>query len=254
MTRADWIFRPILWFTTASTIQVILHETAHAAMAVALGLRPTLYQYWVNWDPASSTLAQEATVRAFGPVFSLIAGLAFWLVYRKKSQTAAGLPLLYLSAIGIAMFFGNLMSAAFVGDFSGVSRYFELSMPVRYALSAAGAAGTAGVMFWLGRQLRQWIPDKSGRVFGVIALVVLPVVVGTAVMIVINQPVPPELNFAAARIGEQSFQIFTLIGAATGVRPSSAGRSFRLRWIDGAIFIAAVLVVRIMATGIVLRS
>src|SRR6185295_4898150 len=200
--------------------------------------------------PGAATPAQEMIARAWGPAFSLIAGLAFLLVYRKKSQTAAGLPLLYLSAIGIAMFFGNLMSATFVGDFSGVSRYFELSMPVRYALSAAGAAGTAGVMFWLGRQLRPWIPDKSGRVFGVIAVVVLPVVVGTAIVILINQPVPAELNFTTARIGEQSFQIFAVIGASTGVRPSSAGRSFRLRWIDGTIFIAAVLVVRIMVLGV----
>jgi hypothetical protein len=247
MTRADWIFRPILWFTTAWTIQVILHEASHALMAFALGVPTTLYQYWVDWPPGSATPAQEAVIRAWGPIFSLIAGLAFWLLYRTKSQTAAGLPLVYLAAFGGAMFFGNLMSAAFVGDFSGVSRYFALSMPVRYGLSALGAAGTAGVMFWLGRQLRPWIPDKAGRVFGVIAIVVVPVVAATALIILINQPVPAGLNFTTARIVEQSFQIFAVIGAATGVKPSSAGRSFRLRWVDGTIFIAAVLIVRIMA-------
>ena len=250
MTRADWIFRPILWFTTASTIQVILHETAHALMAFALGVPNTLYQYWVDWPPGVATLGQEAIIRAWGPIFSLIAGLAFWLAYRTRSQTAAGLPLLYLSAIGVAMFFGNLMSAAFVGDFSGVSRYFALSMPVRYALSGVGALGAAAVMFWLGRQLRPWIPDKSGRIFGVIAVAVLPVVIGTALIVLFNQPVPVAINFTTARIGEQSFQIFTVIGAATGVKPSSAGRSFRLRWIDGTLLIAAVLVVRIMALGV----
>src|ERR1051326_2493428 len=182
MSRADWIFRPILWFTTAWTIQVVLHETAHALMAFALGVPSTLYQYWVNWPEGAATLRQEAIIRTWGPVFSLIAGLAFWLIYRTRSHSAAGLPLLYLSAMGIAMFFGNLMSAAFVGDFSGVSRYLALSMPIRYALSIAGAVGVAVVMFWLGRQLRLWIPDKSGRVFGVIAVVVLPVVIGIAVV------------------------------------------------------------------------
>ena len=250
MTRADWIFRPILWFTTAWTIQVILHESAHAWMAFALGVPSTLFQYWVNWPEGAATLRQEAIIRAWGPIFSLIAGLLFWLFYRRKAKTGAGLPLLYLSAIGVAMFFGNLMSAAFVGDFSGVSRYFDLSMPLRYTLSAAGAIGVAAVMFWLGRQLRLWIPDKSGRVFGVIAVTVLPVVIGIAAVIVINQPLPPALNFTTARISEQSFHIFTVIGAATGARPSAAGRSFRLRWIDGTIFIAAVLVVRIMARGV----
>jgi hypothetical protein len=28
MTRADWILRPVLWFVTASTINVVLHEGA----------------------------------------------------------------------------------------------------------------------------------------------------------------------------------------------------------------------------------
>src|SRR5262249_5948032 len=105
-------------------------------MAFVLGVPTTLYQYWVDWPPGAATLRQEAIIRAWGPIFSGIAGLAFWLFYRTKSKTGAGLPLLYLSAMGVAMFFGNLMSAAFVGDFSGVSRYFDLPMPVRYALSA----------------------------------------------------------------------------------------------------------------------
>src|SRR5205823_3461429 len=95
VTRADWILRPILWFTTASTIHVILHEGAHALMAFALNVPNTLYQYWVDWPPAAATLAQEAAIRAWGPTFSLIAGLCFWLAYSKRTpQSAARLPLL----------------------------------------------------------------------------------------------------------------------------------------------------------------
>ena len=72
MTRADWIFRPVLWFTTASIINVVLHEWAHALTARALGISPTIFQYWVNWDPQSASLAQVAAIRAAGPAFSLI--------------------------------------------------------------------------------------------------------------------------------------------------------------------------------------
>ena len=250
MTRADWIFRPILWFTTAATIHIILHESAHALMAFALGVPNTLYQYWVDWAPNAATDAQEAVIRAWGPTFSLIAGLVFWLVYRRKSRTAAGLPLLYLAAIGVAMFFGNLVSAAFVGDFSGVARWLKLPMTARYALSAVGASGTAAIMFWLGRELRQWIPDKAGRAFGVAAVVVLPVLAGTGLIILINQPVPAALSFTTARISEQVFAIFTVIGAATGARPTAEGRSFRLRWIDGTCLLTAALIVRVMVLGI----
>jgi hypothetical protein len=250
VTRADWIFRPVLWFVTASTINVILHEGAHALLAFSLGVPSTLRQYWVDWPPGTATLAQAAAIRAWGPTFSLLVGVGCWLLYRSRSRTAAGLPLLYLSAIGVAMFFGNLMSAAFVGDFSGVATWLNLPLAARYAASAVGALGVAAVMFSLGRELRQWIPEKAGRAFGVMAVAALPAVAGTALIILINQPVPPALNFTMARISEQAFALFTVIGAATGPRVSTGGRSFRLRWIDGTIAIAAVLAVRIMVFGI----
>src|SRR4051812_38573967 len=150
-------------------------------MAFALGVPSTLYQYWVNWPDGAATLAQAAAIRAWGPTFSLIGGTSFWLVYRKKSRTAAGLPLLYLSAIGIAMFFGNLMSTAFVGDFSGVAAWLELPMAARYALSASGAAGVAAVMFLLRREGRRWVPHKARRIFGVLAVAGLPRLRGSAV-------------------------------------------------------------------------
>jgi hypothetical protein len=253
VTRADWIFRPILWFTTSRMISIILHESAHAVLAASFGLHPTLHQYWVDWPPGGATLAQEAAIHAGGPVFSLIVGLCCWLAYRGRKQSPAGLPLLFLSAFGVALFSGNLMSTAFVGDVSGVARWLDLSLPVRYAIAVLGAAGTAAAMFWLGRELRAWIPDKAGRAFGVFAVCVAPVVIGTAVILLANQPVPPALNFTMARITEQAFAIFTVIGAATGPRVAGAVRSYRLRWIDGTIAIAAMLVVRIMVFGITLR-
>jgi len=251
VTRADWILRPILWFVTASTITVLLHEGAHALTAFALGLPPTLYQYYVDWPQENATLAQQAAIHTGGPTVSLLVGLCCWLAYRRMKPSAAGLPLLYLAAFGVAMFFGHLMSAAFTGDFSGVLRWLELPMPARYAISAIGAAGTAAVMFWLGRQLREWIPAEAGKAFGVIGVVVAPIIIGTAIILLINQPVPPCPPFVSSRLSQAGLGMFTLLGAA---RPgaSTAVRSFRLWWIDGTIAIAAVLIVRILVFGITL--
>jgi hypothetical protein len=251
VTRADWILRPILWFVTASTITVVLHEGAHALAAFALGLQPTLYQYYFDWPSESATLAQDVVIHAAGPAFSLVVGLCCFLGYRRMKPSAAGLPLLYLAAFGVAMFFGDLMSAAFTGDFFGLLRWLELPAPARYAISAIGAAGTAAVMFWLGRQLREWIPAKAGKTFGVIGVVVAPIILGTAIIILINQPVPACPPFVSSRLSQAGLGMFTLLGA---VRPgaSAAGRSFRLWWIDGTIAIVAVLVVRILVFGITL--
>ena len=187
MTRADWILRPILWFATASIINLVLLQNAHT------------------------------------PVVGLIFGGLLLLAYKKLSASVAGLPLLYLSTIGIAMFFGHLTS-----------------------MSVLGPLASAAILFWQGRELQRWIPRPSGRIFGVIAVAVLPLVVGTALVILVNLPVPDGWSFVLARAIEASFGIFAMIGAATGPRQPTAGRSFRLWWMDGTIALAAMLVVRIM--------
>jgi len=250
VSRADWIFRPILWFVTASTINAVLHEGSHAMAAYALGFPATLFQYGVNWQDAGASLAQRATVGAVGPVFSLILGVVCLPAYRRWSRSAAGLPLLYLSTIGIATFAGNLMPTAFAGDLSTAAASLGLPPAVRYAGSLAGALASAGILFWQGRELQRWIPAKAGRVFGTIGVVVLPVVAGTGIIILVNQPVPAGSSFAFARMSEASFGLFTLLGAATGTRAATGGRSFRLWWIDGTLAVAALLVVRLAVRGI----
>jgi hypothetical protein len=249
VTRTDWIFRPVLWFVTASTINVVLHEGAHAVTAFALGLQPTLYQFWVYWDTDTATLAQQALARAAGPAFSLVVGFCCWLAYRAKKQSAAGLPLLYLSTGGIAMFFGHLMSSPWAGDFFAMAGWLELPMTARYTVSAIGAVGTAAVMIWLGRQLREWIPAEAGKAMGVVGVVVAPIVLGTALVVLINEPLPNCPQFLPGKISEALFGIFTLLGAARPGTPA-AGRSFQLRWSDGGIALATVLIVRVMAFGI----
>ena len=252
MTRADWILRPILWFVTASTINVVLHEGAYALTTYAFGIPSTLFQYWVNWQSASASAVQQAAIGAARPVSSLIFGVLCLLAYKQLSKSVVGLPLLYLSTGGIAMFFGNLMSTAFIGDFSAAATTLPLPMASRYAASLLGALAGAAILFWQGRELRRWIPQQSGRIFGVIAVAVLPILIGTAIIILINQPVPTGASFAFARATEASFGIFTVIGAATGPRQPTSGRSFRLWWMDGTIALAAMLVVRLMVRGIAL--
>lgn len=137
--------------------------------------------------------------------------------------------------MGIAIFLSNLMFTALVND----------------AVRVAGAVAIAAVLFWQGRELRQWIPAQAGRIFGTIGVVILPLVAGTGILILINQPAPPTLSFTSARLSEASLGIFAVIGALTrGGSPSNAGRSFRLWWIDGTVALAAVLAVRIAARGI----
>ena len=201
MSRADWILRPLLWFVTASTINVALHDGAHA------------------------------------PALGLIAGGILLFAYRRRSTSAAGLPLLFLSTGGIAIFFEHLISMSPTSALAAIA-------------SITGALASAAILFWQGRELQRWIPQQSGRIFGVIAVAVLPIVAGTAIVIFVNLPLPAGTSFVSARMLEAAFGVFTVIGVATGQRQPTGGRSFRLWWTDGTILLAAILVVRLMARGI----
>lgn len=249
------MIRRILWFATAYTIVIIVHEGAHAVMARAFGLETTLYHFWVNFDADQATAWQRAIVGLAGPLSSLVVGVSAWLVYRARPATSpAALPLLFLAACGVSNFFGNMTSTAFLGDFSNAARWLDLPMAARYALSLTGVAVVATVLFFTGRELLRWSSPQATRLAAALEAVVLPVLIGTVVIIVINQPNPIS-GFSAARAGEAAFWLFGAAGMFTAVRPSTIDRvGLQLHWRDGAVATLVLVVVRIMALGIPLNG
>jgi hypothetical protein len=245
----------ILWFVTSYTIIIIVHETAHAVVAYAFGLNPTLYQFWVDFDFDRATLSQRALVGVAGPAVSLIVGLIAWFLYKRAKDSRAGLPLCYLTAGGISNFCGNLMSAAFVGDFSNVAGWLGLPSPARYGISIAGAVTLSVVLFLAGRELGSWTPLRVGRFARGLFGVALPVISATAIIVLINQPVSIPISFGAARSGESLFWLFALVGILT-VPKQPAGDETRLRLhrSDGIVAMAVFLIVRLMVRGIAFPS
>ena len=246
-----WVLRATVWFAAASMLTTILHELAHATTAFALGVQSTLFGYFVDLDftDPQRTSNLPAIIGVAGPTFCLAFGIVSWWVFRRQRGSAAELPLLYLSAFGVATFFGNLMSMSTVGDFSRAAIELGLPMAVRYGGTAIGALAVAGIQFWLGRQLVHWVPANVGRTAGVFGIVALPVLLGTAAVILANQPMPSA--FLGARVGEASFSVFAVIGAWMTRRDSWDGRGLLgLQWTDGGAAILTVLLVRLMVRGI----
>lgn len=244
-----WLLRPILWFATAYTINIILHESTHALTARCLGFRSTLFNLWVNPELTQATTTQRAMIATAGPVASLCVGLLCWLAYGKARNSSAGMPLAYLSSFGLTIFFGNLLSASFVGDFSIAAVALGLPMAARYLVSLIGALSVGVILFFTGRELRRWAPRQVGRIAGAIGTVALPALVGTALVILVNQPLPA--SFVAARVGEGSVWVVAAVGALTGRDdPASSDTGLQLRWADCAVAIVVVLLVRFMAQGI----
>ena len=181
-------------------------------------------------------------------------GLAAWRGYRIADGSAAAVPLLYLAVMGASNFFGNLMSISFIGDFSNVATWTGLPMAARYALSAVGMIVMSFVLFVGGRELTKWAVPGRSRTFVALQVVVLPVLVGTAAIILLNQPVPLD-GFATARLGESAFWVFGAAGAFTAARGSRSDHAdMSVRWQDGAIAALVVLTVRVMTLGISLSD
>jgi hypothetical protein len=246
-----WIARPAVWFATGSILITILHELAHVSAAFALGVRSTLFNYSgiVHFTPAQAASNLPVIIRIAGPLFCLAVGLACWLAFRRSRDSAAGLPLLYLSVFGIGTFFGNLMSTSLVGDFSSAAAALGLPTTIRIVISVAGAICLAAVQFWAGRELVRWVPAGVGRVAGTLGIVAVPVVLGTAAVILVNLPMANTT--VSARMGEAGFWLFAALGALVARRDlrKVQGR-LAPRWSDGVVALLAVLLVRLMVRGI----
>ena len=248
-----WMLRPVVWFATAYMIIIIFHEAAHAITAVMFGFPSTLFNFWVDYRDADATASERAIVGIAGPAISLIAGLVCWGMYQRFRNSAMGLPLLYLTAFGMANFFGNLMSVAFFGDFSNAAVVLGLSQVVRVVAAITGAVSVAGIVFLAGRELWQWTPHNIGRIGGMLGLIVMPSLIGTMLIIVINEPTPMGASFASARAVEAAFWLFAVVGLLT-TRQSRAldMRPLRLHWADGVVAVFVLLSIRLMARGIAL--
>lgn len=247
--RPYWVLRPAVWFAAASMLTTTLHELTHACVAYALGVQSTLLNYMVDLHDAQVMGSQRAIIGIAGPVFCLIIGLSAWIAYRKGRDAAVALPLLYMAVFGTATFFGNLMSASFIGDFSFAAIAMGLPISLRYALSLCGVVGVAAIHFKAGKELMRFVPADSGGFTGMLGIVALPAIVGTAAVIALNQPMPP--SFAIVRSVEAAFWVFAGLGAIMSERRSATGfEHLMLRWVDGAAMVVATLIVRMLVRGV----
>jgi len=247
--QTKWWLRPVVLLTAAYLIVMVIHEWAHALTAYALDVPFTLFHYGVNLARDAGTPLELAAIAVAGPFSSLLLGLICWFCYRRSGGLRAELLLLYLTTFGLGGFVGNLMSAAFVGDFGRTAIYLRVPLVARYAASITGFILVSAVHFMAGWELRKLSAVGSGRLRSLIVMVVIPVVAGTAILALSFVPIPSALVFG--RFAEASFWVFAAVGLLMSRRtPSGTSQTLQLSWADMAMLAAAVIAVRIMAGGI----
>lgn len=129
-------------YTAAFLLTVLLHETAHALMALAVGTHPVLYSSYVDNPPV--TAERQVLIALAGPGFSLAQGLALLAGARRGRGTGPGALFgLFLGVFGLINFLGYVMTGPFVpyGDIGQAEK--TLNVPVAAAIGAAIAAAIA---------------------------------------------------------------------------------------------------------------
>jgi len=231
----------------------IAHESAHALTAYALDVRFRFFHFAVDLSRGGGTLAQYAIIGVAGPLCALAIGVVCWFFYKRATGSRSELTLLYLALFGVGTFFGNMMSAAFVGDFSRAAVALHLPMAARYAASLVGLLLICALNFFAGWELRRVSPAGSSRLHGMIVMVVVPAIAGTAIAVFSFLPMPSALLFG--RLSEALFWVFGAAGVLISRNtPSGSERTLRVSWADIATLAAAIVVVRAIAVSVAFQQ
>jgi hypothetical protein len=243
-------YRPTLLFVAAYALNITPHEAVHALTSYGLGFSSTLFQMWVNPDPASATSRQLATIAAAGPVFSLAVGVTCWLLYQRRfRQRPAGLTFLMLAIVGVYSFLGPLAGSALGGDFNLAFTFLDVSKAVRHVASVTGFVLLPCFMFLMGRELMGWAPSTFGRAKAVGCTTVAPWLIGTDLILLVYWPLPSFL--IGSTLGGSVFWLFAVMGATfrfSTPRPAEAISSFT-GW-DLTITLISVAMVRLLVHGV----
>ena len=135
-------FAAVCLYTAAFLATVLLHELAHALLALAVGAHPVLFSSHVDTPPAGAR--REMLIALAGPVFSLGQGaVALALTARGRGTGAGALFGLFVGVFGVINFLGYVMTGPVV-DYGDVGQAEKLlGVPTAAAIAAAVAAAVA---------------------------------------------------------------------------------------------------------------
>lgn len=242
--------RPTILFLAAFAFNVSPHEAVHAIVAYFLGFSSTLFQMWVNPDAASATSSQVAAIAGSGPIFSLIVGVAGWVIYLRHKRDPSSLFFLMFAIVGIYSFLGPTAVTAIGGDFHTALQAIGVSKDVQNMASITGFVLLSTFMFSMGRELVGFAPPGFRRLQAVIATTVLPWIMGTILTLVVYSPLPGFL--VSSTVTGSVFWLFAVIGAALKVRSLGTDPNLPIPTVrfDLVVTGLAVVMVRILAHGI----
>jgi len=197
----NYIFiNSILAFVSAFILTTVIHECGHFVVYCLAGTHPILYHNFVEISDPDLSVQLKIIAALAGPLTSLIQGIFFAvIVIRKQANKAVYMLFLWLSLLGFINFFGYLMLTPLstTGDTGKVAELLQLPYIYRLMTAVAGIAVLILIIIRIGRCFSNFIPsgsDLSGKRKYVNALVLFPILAGSAVNVMLALPIPVLLS------------------------------------------------------------
>src|SRR5690606_10247914 len=177
----------------------MIHELGHAITGKFLGSDPVLYHNYVaHLSPDNISTTQGVVIALAGPILSLLQGLLATMAYLKaKMQGFKTLFLLWFAVLGLNNFLGYMMTGFLFrqGDIDKSFQLLDISLTVQIAISALAALA---LLFMAQKMTKpflkfsyrpQWVDSERSRVNFSFHTLVLPWILGSAVVAIAYLPI-----------------------------------------------------------------
>lgn len=252
-------FNAVCLYLLAYLLTIVLHESGHATMALALGDHPVLYSTSVRTTSPHLSNLDHVLIAAAGPLLSLVQGLALlgWL-HRRRPQGAGGFFGLYLGLFGLLNFLGYLMIAPVVAEGDTGQIVARLHLPAA-AVWAVAALALVAIVWAVGRTgplLLGLLPAAAQaheqRLAGLRALLLWPWLLGSGVLVLLALPAPQPAVVANMFMTTMALRSAYRTARQAPVQPTTALELPRPQWLLLAGLVLAAIGFRLLARGVAL--
>jgi len=143
-------------------------------------------------------IQQQLAISLAGPILSLLQGLiAGWIFLKTHKQGLIQLFLLWFSVLGFNNFLGYLMTGPIFskGDIGRAYVLLETPIWVELVMAFLGAIALLFIAYKLTRPFlnfsykKDWIADKKSRKGFAFRIIILPWIIGSAIMTILYLPI-----------------------------------------------------------------
>ncbi|HSC54508.1 MAG TPA: hypothetical protein VLC98_12835 [Phnomibacter sp.] len=244
-------FKPTVLFFSANALSYPLHEMFHALTAYFLNVNSTLYHFYVDVDHARTSAYDNLLIAVAGPVLSFAFGLLFWTAYKKSKAASYKLIMFYAAIAGISIFFGNVFSTAFAGDFHTAATLLRFPSWLQIFVTLTGLVFLSVFMYRVGKEVLFFSFNNETTFKGMISsFLLMPWIVGTLLLILSFLPLPGF--FITGMISSSIFWVVSIVSAVfnRGKVKAIEYISPTLNYVDIIVVLFSVLVVRSLISGI----